>query len=313
MSAVALATIVACSSPPPGRDSPIDSGGPTSSPTAETGTHAVGLSAACDPTDDPLRRRCVVHAEPPAAIRVRVARASGEGAERVSESASAVDHVVSVVFLAPDTDYDYRVEGVDDPTRAVSGQFRTGPLPDGLDSRLDVIGAASAPYAGVNFPCAPNAVAAVYDTATGEPVWMHDLDPEGRFGFEHTVRFTDEHTVVGDSGGRVVEVGLDGQVALELVSGVDYDELLHHDLFTTADHLFALHRIDGDPVLDGVVVFDRRTGARVAQWDPRDHLAIPADASGDWMHLNGLAVGADGALVLSSFTQSSVLAVEGDP
>lgn len=300
-------------------ESPIDRSGST----AETGGAATGdtavpsgpptsLLASCDATANALRFACHVNVDPPQAVQVSFA--AGSAPARVHASAShAREHDVPLYFLRPDTTYQWTASAVDWPTGlTASGSFTTGPVPVEVASHLQVGGASSVPYVGTNFPCGGSAAAVVYDTVTGDLVWYHDLDPSGAFTLLNMVQFTEDHTVLGQTGGEVVEVDLAGDDLVRWREGVDYDVNLHHDLFERDGRYYLLYQVPGLLTLDGFLVKDA-TGQELGRWFSADHLPIPSDAVGDWMHTNTIWVDDQRRVYLSSLTQNTIYRVDGDP
>jgi hypothetical protein len=179
-----------------------------------------------------------------------------------------------------------------------------------------VSGAPSAPYLGTHQPCNASSTASIYDTTTGALVWYQTLDG-GRLGFLDMVAFTEDHTVLGETGVGIVEVDLAGQTLLSLAKGVDYTEEFHHDLVKRGGFVYAIYQDPATggpygPMLDAFAVFDATTGVRVADWRAREHLVVPADASGDWMHTNTVWVQENGDVLLSSYEQDTLLSIAGD-
>jgi hypothetical protein len=174
-----------------------------------------------------------------------------------------------------------------------------------------VTGTSTVPYMGTNLPCSVEPTAVVYDTATGQLVWYQTLDDEGKLGLLNMVQFTADHTILGEVDSAVVEVDLHGNELFRMDRGIDYHELLHHDLFKWNGWYYLLYQEPGIPVLDGFVVVDG-AGVELARWRAADHLAIPLDAVGDWLHTNTLWVDGAGDVYLSAHAQNTILKVNGD-
>jgi hypothetical protein len=274
------------------------------------------IEASCEPTDNALRQRCSVTVDPPGAFSIRYGPADGASPEREVESSSAE---VQLSILRPETEYDFVVRALDGSVER-SGSFRTDPLPPGLGSWLTVTGQSSVPLLGTEIPCSEEAYGVIYDTATGELVWYELLDEDGKLTPMDMIQFTEDHTVLGETSGRVVEVDLSGEVLLELVQGEDFQDELHHDLFKRDGRIYALRMLGGggppepgsEPMFDGFYVFDAATGALVDEWDGPSSLPIPDDAEGDWMHTNTIWVDEGGDIYLSLYSQNSVLQLAAD-
>lgn len=270
------------------------------------------VSATCEPTDNPLRFVCAVTVDPPLPVQVTYARADGTGRARTHTSdATAGAHDVPIWFLEPGADYAFTASPVGRPEATAAGTFTAGVPAQPLEP-LEITGATDVPYVGTHFPCGQVAMAVVYDTASGEPVWYHVLDPLGTLGFLNMVRFTEDHTILGDTDGQVVEVDLMGNDLLRLVLGTDYDYDLHHDLFKRDGLYYLLYHVGKDPLLDGFSMLDG-TGTVVAAWDPFVHLPIPKGTTGYFTHTNTVFVDESGDVLLSMFAQDTIVKVEGDP
>jgi hypothetical protein len=295
---------------------PVESG--DTGDTGDTGTvgtpsypQPTSITASCDPTDNALRFTCHVSIRPPQPVQIAFSKADGTGLTRVHRGPlDAPEQDVDLYFLAPATSYTFTASAADWPRDpVVTGSFQTGSPPLDLTARLSVSGTSSTPYLGTNLSCGSGANAAVFDTETGELLWYQVMDPQGAFGGYQMVQFTEDQTVLGQTGGQVVEVDLMGRDLLRKYEGADYDVDLHHDLFKR-DGLYYLLYHEGSPLLDGFLIWDS-TGTEIARWWSDDHLAIPGWATGDWLHTNTIFV-KDGSVWLSSFAQSTVMKVDAD-
>lgn len=277
------------------------------------------LTADCEPTDNALRRSCTLTVDPAEAVSVRYAPADGLSPEReVTTETAESTQVVELAILRPDTDYTFVASTVSGSVET-PGTFHTDPLPPEVASSLAVTGVSSVALLGTDTPCGEAAYGVIYDTATGDVVWYDLLDAGGKLGPVDMIQFTEDHTVLGETEGKIVEVDLAGEVLVELVHGVDYTDELHHDLFKRDGLIYAIRALGSgppgpgeEPPLDGFYVFDAATGERVAEWDAPSFLEIPAGATGDWMHTNTIWVDAAGDIYLSSFGQNSVIKLVGD-
>ncbi|MEQ1565056.1 MAG: aryl-sulfate sulfotransferase [Myxococcota bacterium] len=280
--------------------------------TGHTGAQPTA-TAWCEPTDNALRFACGVTLIEPGPVEIRVTRVSDGGERRVSSPAAALEHALVLSMLAPGAEYDWTASPPGDPETVFgSGRITAGEPPEGVRSTLAVTGTSSVPYVGANNPCDPaGAVAVIHDTATGELVWYHDFGA-GTLGMVNMVRFTPAHTVLAQTGAAVIDVDLAGTELARFTDGVEYDLTLHHDLFARGGLYYLLFQESGSPVLDGFVVLDP-AGAELARWRAEEHLIVPADAFGDWMHTNTLWVDPDLQVTLSLHEQASVIRVDGDP
>jgi hypothetical protein len=282
--------------------------------TGDTGTPPASvISATCAPTDNPIRFDCAVTVEPAQPVEIRFAPADGSGPERIHTSdEAAVDHDLGLYLMRPETDYEWVARTLSGDAEA-GDALTTGALPAEIAAtQLTVTGASSVPYVGTHQPCDASSTALVYDTVTGDVVWYHQLDDDGTLGFFDMLQFTEDHTILGETGPSLVEVDLRGRDRLRLRRNADYDEYFHHDLFKRGGYVYAIFQDGGQPTLDGISIFDAATGAEVAQWRARDSLDIPDGAAGDWMHTNTVWVDEVGDMYLSSWAQDTVLKIAGD-
>ncbi len=267
---------------------------------------------ACVTTDNALRLYCgITLPGEPEALTLSWQRRDGEGPVRTRASDLASEHVALVSLLEFDTPY---VVTARTPSRTWQTDFVTPSPPfEVLDSRLAVTGASTVGLIGADVPCGNEAVAVVYDTGTGGLVWYQNLDPRGTLGLLHLVRFTDRGTVVGETGGQIVEVDRSGADLVRF--DTDYPGVfgLNHDIFDWNGLFVSQYQEDrGGLILDNIVAIDA-TGLEVYEWRPAVHLDIPADAFGDWLHSNSQFVDDDGALYLSWLTPSAIAKVGGEP
>ncbi|MCB9686857.1 MAG: aryl-sulfate sulfotransferase, partial [Alphaproteobacteria bacterium] len=262
----------------------------------------------CAPTDNELRFTCHVVLDAPAEVELAFGRADGTGSVRVHPGAGvALEHDVGTWFMAPETTYDIeaRLAG-GAPGSGVTTQVTTGAPPSTVGARITVSGTSSTPYVGTSLPCTSGmAVATVFDTATGEQVWYQVMDANGSFGGFNMIQFTEDHTVLGQTGDTIAEVSLAGDPLLDL----PYTEDFHHDLFRRHGKTWILFRENvGGVQLDGFVVWDAQ-GEELYRWREADALVVPVDARGDWSHANTVFVDEDESVILSLYTQHTVLRV----
>ena len=165
---------------------------------------------------------------------------------------------------------------------------------------------------GGELPCAKNAVAVIYDTGTGDLVWYEDIDSDGTLSTGNMVLYTDEQTIVGETGRRVVEVDLLGNRLARFE--VDYPgNNLHHDIFKANGAYYGVYiEKVGFLMVDPVVILDPQ-GEEIFEWNPRDHLPIASREFGDWLHTNSVWVDDDDSVLLSWHTRDSVAKVDLDP
>jgi len=279
------------------------------------------VDLSCAPTANELRWTCDVHVEPPQPVQVRFHRTDGLSVERVHTSGEvANDHVVPVYFLAGGTSYAVEALATSGASESANTSIVTDlPIPL-VQSTLEISGTATTPWVGTNTPCSQRAIAVVYDTSTGDLVWYDELDPSGTFGDLNMVRFTPEHTVVGEAGDDVIEIDLMGN---ELAHLVDVNAMLgadatfwglHHDVFARNGLYYVMFRVSYEPgdVLDAVAILDAQS-TLLNTWYPSEHLPLPDAWSGDWLHTNTIWVDDAGDLLLSWTAQDTIGKVKGDP
>lgn len=274
------------------------------------------LTAFCTTMPNVLRVDCAVTVEPAQPVQIAFAKADGTGPTRVHTSdLVATDHSIVLYFLEPDTDYDVSLTATtwpDDPVYETSALPGIPPLD--VRSSLAVTGVSSVPMMGTHLPCNGDAIAVIYSSETGRMLWYQSLDPAGTLGFLDMIQFTEDHTVLGETGPSVVEFDLRGQEVIRLDSGTDYNAYLHHDIFKRNGQYYLLYQEDGPagtPLLDSFIVLDS-TGLEIARWRSFENLDIPISAAGDWMHTNTIYVDATGDVFLSLLGQDSILKIEGD-
>ena len=300
---------------PPAPDTSIDPGLGDTDPSSET-SEPVIVDAACTPTPNALRFDCAVTVDPAQPVQIAFAMTDGSGPERVHASdLVATEHDIALYFMEPETEYSLEVSAPETPAALVfATSIVTGAPPDEVRSSLLVTGDSSVPMIGTHLPCDDEpAIAVIYSTVSGRLLWYQLLDPDGSLDALHMLQFTEDHTVLGDTDESVVEVDLVGNQILRLDRGTDFDLDLHHDLFKRNGQYYLLYQEDFPDglSLDSVVVLDS-LGAELARWRSVERLDIPPDAGGDWLHTNAIFVQPTGEIVLSLYSRSSVLMLEGD-
>ncbi|MCA9493829.1 MAG: aryl-sulfate sulfotransferase [Myxococcales bacterium] len=295
--------------PPTETGTPTDSDTATTPTTAHTGTTVEsGIALACAPTDNALRFACHVTVEPPAEVELAFGRSDGTGTVRVHPGEGvAAEHDIATWFMAPETTYDVeaRLLGAAPGSGAVTQVTTTAP-PSAVSARITVSGTSSTPYVGTSLPCTSGvAVAAVFDTTTGEQVWYQVMDGNGTFGGFNMLQFTEDRTILGQTGDTIVEVTPAGTELLNK----PYTDDFHHDLFRRHGKTWILFRENvGGVQLDGFVVWDA-DGNELSRWREADAFTVPVDARGDWSHTNTVWVDEDESVILSLYTQHTVLRV----
>jgi hypothetical protein len=301
----------------------------TDGPTGDTDTDTSGghttpepLEVSCAPTANALRFLCTVTVVPAQPVELTFVRADGLSATRTVEGTEvAAEHVLPLYFLAPEQTYDVTVAATASPTDVVTTTLTTTPAPAIVDSRLDITGTSTMGLIGTNLPCDNDAIGVVYDTNTGDLVWFQQFVPGGSFGPDDMISFTSDFTVLGESGGSIVEVDLSGADVVRLPNlsddfGIPDAALFgnfHHDVMKRNETYYAIYQEDfgGNDVLDALVLFDG-AGTELRRWHAMDHLDIPPNWSGDLLHTNAIYVDEAGDIYLSMLGQDMVAKLDGD-
>ncbi len=266
--------------------------------------------------DNALRVVCTVTGDAPSPLLFRFGEAEEDRWISLGES-----EPLTVTGLKADTVYTYTSSrgGAE-----AKGAFTTGSLPD----RLPTIEVSGAPTAELLFFAANND-AVVTDTE-GNILWYQEVDEgvnEPQRGTISGYDWTGDGVAV-HCGANLMTYGLDGVERLRLERGVDFDKVLHHDLFWSNGRIFSVnagvHTYGAtDFVVDGFYVFD---GAGViAEWDLHDHLSEEPEGTGaptamwdglfpdaeDLAHGNGIFEAADGTILISFRLLDAIYAVSG--
>jgi hypothetical protein len=326
MRPIVVLVLLACSEAPADKTDGQTPPGTTPDPTTPETTPDPpptlgGLEVTCVPTDNALRFVCDVTVDPPQPVQLTYVRMDGLGEARTLESTEVLGvHSFPVYFLAPETVYE-AVATADTFSGEAIHTFITGVVPTVVDSRLDMTGTATMGHIGTHLPCTDDAIGVVYDTTTGDLVWYQLLEQGGKFGGVDMLAFTDDHTLLGESVGTVIEVDLMGAdlVRLEDLAtdfGVPVGGLFgnfHHDITKKNGIYYVLYQEPFGPSrnLDGLILFDA-LGTELGRWHAEDHLTIPPSFSGDFLHTNAIYVDDAGDFYLSFPNQTLIGKFEGD-
>jgi hypothetical protein len=273
------------------------------------------ISATCTPTTNVLRFDCVVTVDPPQPVELRWKRADGYGPERVHRSdAVSGTHDLPLYFVAPDTAYDVVANASAWPTPEAPTSVTGGIPPNEIGSWLTMTGTSTLGLIGTEAPCTTDAVATIFDTETGALVWYENLDPTGELGMLYMVRFLDDHTILGITNGNVVQVDLMGNDVVRFPTSYGGCCNLNHDVHRQGNTIVSQYQqnLPRGLILDAAVFLDP-TGAEIGQWYPQQHLDIPNNAGGDFLHANSDFLDADGNLLLSWLNQDTVAKIDLDP
>lgn len=281
-------------------------------PTVGNFAEPVSIGVDCEPTPNLLRFICKVTVDPPQSVEVRYQRTDGLGIQRANRSdVIAGSHEVPLLFLAQKSEYWIEATAQEHPLgRSATEALITGALPPKLDSYLRIHGESTMKLVGGMIPCNRQPVAVIYDTDTGDLVWYEVIGDhrDGTFDIGNMVRFTDEQTVLGMTGTRIIEEDLLGEEITNF--SVDFGRRrLHHDIFKADGNYYGIAKMfPGNYELDRILVFDPQ-GNQILQWTYPNHL-IPSGKSGDWFHTNSIWVEEDGTVLLSWHSRDSVAKID---
>jgi len=296
--------------PPTDTDEPTD---PNQAPT---------LGVTCTGTMNALRFLCTVTVDPPQAVQLTFARTDGLSVVRTVEGPDAIGtHELPLYFMAPEQGYDVDVIATAWPDDGISATVTTGPVPNKVASSLDMTGTSTMGLIGTHNPCDNDAIGVIYDTNTGDLVWYHLLEPGGTFGTNDMMMFTEDMTILGESVGSISEVDLMGEDVVRLPDladafGVPVGGLFgnfHHDIMKRNGIYYVIVQEDfgGFDVLDALILFDGY-GTELARWHAQEHLAIPPNWGGDFLHANSVYVDEAGDIYLSMLSQAMIAKLDGD-
>jgi hypothetical protein len=212
-------------------------------------------------------------------------------------------------------------------------RLSTDPLPPPLEAlEVEIRGGAPvAEHLMLPLRCGEHSYLSVLD-ASGQVVWIQALlvDPEAGVG---VANLTDDGGLITLLAGGIHEVGFDGQTRLDLRPGLDFDQVIHHDVYKHRGRIYALwadttevatERGPREAVVDGFSVWDAG-GRPLASWWLADHVALTEeDLTGwerifwrdvfpgavDWSHANSVFVD-DEAIWISTRWISAVWKVQG--
>jgi hypothetical protein len=280
------------------------------------------LDVSCAATPNALRFLCTVTVDPPQPVELTFVRTDGLSAARTVEGPDvAGTHELGLYFMAPGQDYDVIVVPTAFPEVVATTTVTTGTVPPAVASSLDVTGTSTMEFIGTHDPCDSDAIGVVYDASTGQMVWYQLFEPGGTFGANDMLIFTDDHTVLGESVGSIIEVDLMGNDVVRLPDlatdfGIPVGGLFgnfHHDIHKRNGIYYVIAQEDfgGNDVLDQLILFDA-TGAELGRWHARDHLDLPANWSGDFLHTNAVYADTNGDIIVSMLSQTLIAKLDGD-
>lgn len=308
---------------------------PSSLPTADTafvGTGELDADCVADP-GNALMFTCRIHLDAPDEVRLEAWHPADPSRVRVFTSdGPATDHALLLWGLKPDARVRWRATS---STLHRTGEVRTGPLPESLAVSWEVdTDQPDARFEGalVSTTCAPG-IPHILDR-DGDVVWYAELAslvggdvPRFLAAAQRTER--DTILLVADRD-RVIELGLDGEVLLDLSRGTDFDRYVHHDVLRHGGRVYVprveqVGSKDATLLVDGIYVFDD-SGALVGEmstaglWDLPQHdwalkgyWAMLFPGAYDATHANGLSIDGRGDLVVSFRHLHALVAFAADP
>lgn len=296
---------------------PTDTDPPTTDP-----TDPPALAVTCAVTGNALRYLCTVTVDPPQAVQLTFARTDGLSVTRTVDGLDAIGtHELPLYFMAPEQDYDVDVIATAWPDDGVSTSVTTGSPPNAVASSLDMTGTSTMGLIGTHNPCDNGGIGVIYDTNTGDLVWYHLLEPGGSFGTNDMLMFTEDMTILGESVGSISEVDLMGEDVVRLPDLADALNVpvgglfgnFHHDIMKRNGIYYVIIQEDfgGFDVLDALILFDEY-GTELTRWHAQDHLQIPPNWGGDFLHVNSVYVDEAGDIYLSMLSQNMVAKLDGD-
>lgn len=280
------------------------------------------LGVECLATANALRYLCTVTVDPPQPVQLTFARADGLSISRTVEGTESVgEHELGLFFMAQQQKYNVEVIATAWPDHGISTSFTTGTAPNLVKSSLDMTGTSTMNYIGTHSPCGNDAIGVVYDTNTGDLVWFQMFDQNGQFGSNDMLAFTDDHTVLGESEGSIIEIDLMGNDVVRLpdlssdfgINNFGIFGNFHHDVWKQNGIYYAIYQenFGGFDVLDALVLFDG-TGTELGRWHADEHLDLPNNWGGDFLHTNSVYVDDDGYIYLSFLGQAMLAKLDGD-
>ncbi len=309
---------------PPGSTPPPPGSTPPPPPATTTGLYPKPtiLEAICLQESNPLTFSCDVTVEPAQPVQISFVRTDGIGIERThSSDLVSTTHTIPLYFMGGKRDYtiDLRAtEWLGDTDPVFTSTLTTGDPPNVVESWLNIDGTSTMGLIGTENPCDGNAMAVIYDTETGDLVWYRNIDQTGSLGVLDMVRFTDEKTIIGETGDDVVEVDLFGDELVRFsTASLGGCCGAHHDVFEWNDQFYVMYQDEfggggfGGDVLDEIVIYDS-LGNELKRWHPMDYLEIPGNWGGDYLHTNAVYVDANGDLYLDWLNQSAFGKMNGD-
>ena len=244
---------------------------------------------------------------------------------------SSTRHDLILTALKAERPYHYeiRVQGQDDPERAVlaTGTFGTALLPQGL-YELDITaeGTPSVPFTMLALGSERSQSWFVMVDAMGDIVWYM----EANGGAAAWTRLGDGRFVLQDANGGLTAVTPDGvptavlaQEVMPASTGPGAGTRIHHDVVANSDHS-VLYLARTEHVVDDTTWVGEQirewtpsTGADVLKWDARDFLDPKTDRGprsqpGDWVHANALNVTPSGNVLVSLHYLDQVISIPRD-
>lgn len=223
-------------------------------------------------------------------------------------------HTLLLTGLLPGRTYQWAIKG-----STAEGTFATEELPADLAAvELEASGALTIPWVLLHLFDAEGFTGYVVVDGAGAVRWYWRTE-EFPFGM---TRRANGNFVFLDRGRGLVEVAPDGAVAHELPQDEARGQM-HHDVIATPSNTllviaFDTRDVDGAPLKgDAIWEWTPETGTMVRRWTGWDMLDPRADRGPDffdseWLHLNALATGPRGNVLVSVHHLNQILSIAPD-
>ena len=256
------------------------------------------------------------------------------GRYRTALSEPAVEHVIPIVRLRPETTYDYTIYAAG--AAGPGGRFTTGRLPPALTAGLAVRvrGRSSQPLILSDYRRGDNVAYFVFWDATGSVVWYYHAPPPfrpgpvvrlpgGNFFFLNPPRHLVEMTPLGEIVNRFEQDGRwgaphheltllgDGRVIYPSREVYVFDDSVNGGSAQTAFRVDQL-RIYNPASGRVEQVWDAKETWDVLDPDQRVPGPDARDGSFDWTHLNSVSIGPRGNVVLTFRRRHQVVSLSPD-
>lgn len=233
----------------------------------------------------------------------------GNTTRREIATPRAIHHTALLTNITPNTEYKYRIVDVATGSSSDEYSFKSGELPADL-IKVEKIRIDTTVFQGYILlrKFGDNGADVILNN-NGDPVWYHKYNQSIRRQFKWTRRNTILSAI---DTSRIVEIGMDGKVLLDLDLSRRPDTVfLHHEIEELEDGTLVALTADamsltGDRIAssDGIVRILRQ-GTIGWKWDVRDHIDVGeaikkmTSQRGRISHGNSLTIDTDGGYLVS--------------